>query len=139
MNQMPFGYLPPPSGTPAGGGLERLLRRLAGWAAWAMLALLGLVFLASLLIWLVVMVVFSLVSSLVTGRPATVTLLWQRYRDLARRRWPQHPGGAPESSTPRADAAQATGASMDTGVSDVRWRDVPRERGGADDSSRPSS
>lgn len=125
---MPFGYLPPPSGSPAGSGLERLLRRLSGWLVWAMLALLGLVFLASLLIWLVVMVVVSLVSSLISGRPATVTLLWQRYRDLARRGWPRRPGGAPESSTPRADAAQATGASMDTGVSDVRWRDVPAQR-----------
>lgn len=134
---MPFAYLPPPPGTRSSSALERLLRRLSGWLVWAMLALLGLVFLASLLIWLVVMVVFSLVSSLVTGRPATVTLLWQRYRDLARRRWPQRPGGAPESSTPRADAAQATGASMDTGVSDVRWRDVPVHRGEAGDAAKP--
>lgn len=133
MNRLMSGrYLPPPSDTPSGGGLERLLARIMGWLVWAGLALLGLVFLASLLVWLVVMVVFSLVSSWVTGRPATVTLLWQRYRDLARRRWPQRPAD-PDSSTPRADAAQATGASRDTGVSDVRWRDIPAARDDAGD------
>lgn len=136
MNQMPFGYLPPPSGVSGGSRLERLLRRLSAWLAWAMLALLGLVFLASLLIWLVVMVAFSLVSSLVTGRPATVTLLWQRCRDLARRGWPSRPS-APDSTTPRADAAQATGASMDTGVSDVRWRDLPVHQGEGGGAGKP--
>lgn len=139
MNPMSGRYLPPPSGSPAGSGLERLLARIVGWLTWAMLAMLGLVFLASLLVWLVVMVVYSLVSSWITGRPTTVTLLWQRYRDLARRRWPQRPFGADEASpTPRADAAQATGASRDTGVSDVRWRDIPvdRDTDGTDPDSR---
>ena len=74
----------------------------------AMLAMLGLVFAASLAIWLVVMVVVSLISSVFTGRPAAVTVLWRRYREMTRQRWPQqHPG----SATPRADAADVTGAS----------------------------
>lgn len=134
---MPFGYLPPPSSSPAASPLERLLQRVIGWLGWLVLAAIGLVFLASLLIWLAVMVVVSLVSSLITGRPAAVTLLWQRYRAMARQRWPQRPA-APPSNTPRADAAQATGASMDAGVSDVRWREVapkaPRD-GDASDAS----
>lgn len=108
--------------------------RVLGWLRALVLLGVALVFVASLLVWLVAMVVFSLVSSLFTGRPAAVTLLWQRYRAMARQRWPQR-APEPESSTPRADAAQATGASRDTGVSDVRWREVRSEPG--DDSGRP--
>ena len=79
-------------------------------------------FAASLAIWLVVMVVVSLISSLFTGRPAAVTVLWRRYREMTRQRWPQqHPG----SATPRADAADVTGASVPTRVQDVHWREVP--------------
>lgn len=116
-------FLPPPR-TAHGSVLERWVSRIVAWISWAVLAALGLVFLLSLLVWLMIMVVFSLVRSLFTGRPATVTLLWQRYREAARQRWPEPPS-ARTPQTPRADAAQATGASRDTGVQDVRWRDVP--------------
>ena len=117
---MSFQSLPPAPG----GALDRFFARLLGWLVWASLALVGLVFLASLLVWLAVMVVVSLVSSLITGRPATVTLLWRRYREMARQRWPQRPAA---STTPRADAAEATGAAAPTTVQDVAWRDVPAE------------
>ena len=129
---MPFRALPPPPGA-SSSALERVLMRVLGWLRALVLLGIALVFVASLLIWLVAMVVFSLVASLFTGRPAAVTLLWQRYRAMARQRWPQRTP-TPESSTPRADAAQATGASRDTDVSDVRWREVRSERG--DDSRR---
>lgn len=120
MNGMSFRPLPPPSSA-AGGFVERLLGTVLGLLGWAMLAMIGLVFAASLLIWLVVMIVVSLISSLVTGRPAAITVLWRRYRELTRQRWPQRPGA---SSTPRADAADATGAARSSGVEDVAWRDV---------------
>lgn len=94
-----------------------------GLMVWAMLAMLGLVFAASLAIWLAVMVVVSLVSSVFTGRPAAVTVLWRRYREMTRQRWPQQ---RPGSATPRADAADVTGASVPTSVQDVRWREVPK-------------
>lgn len=112
-----------PSSSPAaGGGLGRVMSVVLGLLVWAMLAMLGLVFAASLAIWLVVMVVVSLISSLFTGRPAAVTVLWRRYREMTRQRWPQqHPG----SATPRADAADVTGASVPTRVQDVHWREVP--------------
>lgn len=122
MTQTPYGFLPSPA-SPSSNPVERLLARLLGWLGWVMLAALGLVFLASLLVWLLVMLAFSLVSSLFTGRPAAVTLLWQRYRAMARQHWPQSPA-RPASPTPRADAAQATGAAGDAGVQDVRWRDI---------------
>ncbi|QTD43846.1 hypothetical protein [Ottowia testudinis] len=112
--------MPPPSAS-AANGLERLLVRLMGWLVWGTLALMGVVFALSLFIWLSVMVLVSLVASLVTGRPAAVTMLWRRYRDMTRQRWPQR---QPPSATPRADAAQATGAAAPTGVQDVRWREV---------------
>ena len=117
-----------PSSSPAaGGGLGRVMSAVLGLLVWAMLAMLGLVFAASLAIWLVVMVVVSLISSLFTGRPAAVTVLWRRYRDLtrglARQRWPQ--GDRRASTTPRADATSNTGAATPTtGVQDVGWREV---------------
>ena len=126
MTRTPCGFLPPPP-TPSANAFERLIGRLFAWLGWLALASLGLVFLASLLIWLMVMVALSLLSSLFTGRPAAVTLLWRRYREMVRQRWPQ--SVRPASTTPRADAATATGASMDSGVQNVRWREV-------DDSSR---
>ena len=122
-----------PSSSPAaGGGLGRVMSVVLGLLVWAMLAMLGLVFAASLAIWLVVMVVVSLISSLFTGRPAAVTVLWRRYREMTRQRWPQRPAA---SSTPRADAASATGAARPTGVEDVAWREVPaaRDKAGARD------
>ncbi|MFT3777437.1 MAG: hypothetical protein QM772_04010 [Ottowia sp.] len=120
MNGTSSPSLPPASG----GALDRFFARLLGGLVWAALALMGLVFLASLLVWLAVMVVASLVSSLFTGRPATVTLLWRRYREMARQRWPRRPGA--DSTTPRADATQATAAEP-AAVQDVVWRDVPAE------------
>ena len=123
MTHTPYGFLPPPA-SQRSNVLERLLATLVGWLGWAVLMALGLVFVVSLLFWLLVMVVYSLVSGWITGRPATVTVLWQRYRAMARQHWPRRPAGQPASSTPRADAAQATGASMDTGVQDVGWREV---------------
>ena len=123
MTHSPYGLLSPPV-SPRANPLERLLSRIVGWLGWAVLMALGLVFVVSLLFWLVVMVVYSLVSSWITGRPATVTVLWQRYRAMARQHWPQRRSGQPPSATPRADAAEATGASMQTGVQDVGWREV---------------
>ena len=116
-----------PSSSPAaGGGLGRVMSVVLGLLVWAMLAMLGLVFAASLAIWLVVMVVVSLVSSVFTGRPAAVTVLWRRYREMTRQRWPSQ-GSA--SRTPRADAADVTGAASAPGrVEDVRWREVPAEQ-----------
>ena len=128
MSDMSYGSLPPPRSSSSSSTLERLFSRLMGWLVWAMLAALGLVFVASLLVWLAVMVTVSLVSSLITGRPAAVTLLWRRYREMARQRWPRRPS-ADASATPRADAAQATGASTPSAVQDVAWRDVPAQGG----------
>ena len=96
-----------------------------GLLVWVMLATIGLVFAVSLLIWLVAMVLISLVRSLFTGRPASVTVLWRRYREMTRQRWPQRSAA---DSTPRADAASATGAVRPTGVEDVAWREVPAAR-----------
>ncbi|HOZ92546.1 MAG TPA: hypothetical protein PK242_00550 [Ottowia sp.] len=119
-----FHSLPPPA--PVSGGADGLLARVLGALVWLMLAALGAVFALSLLIWLVVMVVVSLVGSLFTGRPATVTLLWRRYRDMTREVTRSRWSPSPASSTPRADAAQATGAaSAQTSVQDVSWREVP--------------
>lgn len=125
---MSFRSLPPPgSSGPSGssrqgGGLERWMARLMGAALWAMLALMGLVFALSLMVWLLVMTAVSLVSSLITGRPAAVTLLWRRYRELARQRWPARRA---DSATPRADATDVGNApSRDAPVQDVAWRDV---------------
>ncbi|HNT84120.1 MAG TPA: hypothetical protein PKN51_03120 [Ottowia sp.] len=119
-----FHSLPPPA--PVSGGADGLLARVLGALVWLMLAALGAVFALSLLIWLVVMVVVSLVGSLFTGRPATVTLLWRRYRDMTREVTRSRWSPSPVSSTPRADAAQATGAaSAQTSVQDVSWREVP--------------
>lgn len=113
-------YLSSSGSTGGASVLERVLGRMVGLLAWAMLAAIGLVFMLSLAIWLVLMVAVSLISSVFTGRPAMVAVLWRRYRELARQRWPQRPG----SSTPRADAASSTGAARPTGVEDVVWRDV---------------
>ena len=121
MNEMPFRQLPPPHAPGSSGTLERLVARLLGFAIWATLALIGLVFAVSLFIWMAVAVVASLVVSLFTGRPATVTLLWRRYREMTRQHWPQR---AQASSTPRADAASATGEAAPTKVQDVAWREV---------------
>lgn len=123
MTHTPYGYLPPPAASHAN-SLERLLGRVMGWLGWVVLMLLGLVFVVSLLFWLAVMVLYSLVAGWITGRPATVTLLWQRYRAMARQHWPRRPARQGTSPTPRADAAQATGAAMETGVQDVGWREV---------------
>ncbi|WP_423460854.1 hypothetical protein [Ottowia sp. VDI28] len=116
---MPFRQLPPPYARGSSGTLERIVARVIGVAIWAMLALMGLVFAISLFIWLVV----AVVASLFTGRPATVTLLWRRYRDMTRQRWPGRQQAA--SNTPRADAASATGESAPVPVQDVSWRDIP--------------
>lgn len=123
MTHTPYGYLPPPAASHAN-PLERLLGRVMGWLGWVVLMMLGLVFVVSLLFWLAVMVLYSLVAGWITGRPATVTLLWQRYRAMARQHWPRRPARQGTSPTPRADAAQATGAAMETGVQDVGWREV---------------
>lgn len=123
MNEMPFRQLPHRSAHGSSGTLERIVARVIGLAIWAMLALLGLVFAVSLFVWLVVAVVASLVVSVFTGRPATVTLLWRRYREMTRQRWPGRPQEA-ASTTPRADAATATGASAASPVQDVAWREV---------------
>lgn len=95
---------------------------VVGWLSFAMLVALGLVFIVSLMFWLIVMLVFSLVSSWITGRPATVTLLWQRYRAMARRHWPQRAAGARASAHHRASATGS--AAADAGVQDVAWREV---------------
>lgn len=129
MNDMPYRYLTPPSAA-RGNAAERFFGRLMGLMVWALLATMGVVFALSLLVWLVVMVVVSLVASVFTGRPAAVTVLWRRYRDLtrglARQGWPK--GDRAASATPRADANSATGASAVTpaGVQDVGWREVKR-------------
>lgn len=120
---MSFYSLPP---TSADSGLNRFIARLMGGMVWATLAAMGLVFAFSLAIWLLAMTVVGLVASLFTGRPAAVTVLWRRYREMTRQHWPrQRPG----SATPRADAADVTGASVPTQVQDVRWREVPGARG----------
>ncbi|MDO5290690.1 MAG: hypothetical protein Q4F13_13820 [Pseudomonadota bacterium] len=103
------------------------MTRLLGAMVWLLLATVGLVFALSLGIWLLVMLVVSLVRSVFTGRPAAVTLLWRQWREQTRQRWP---GARPGSATPRADAADATGASAQVPerairVQDVAWRDVP--------------
>ena len=55
-----------------------------------------------------------------------MTLLWRRYRDMTREVTRSRWSPSPASSTPRADAAQATGAaSAQTSVQDVSWREVP--------------
>ena len=132
MTRMFFHSLPPPA--PVSGGADGLLARVLGALVWLMLAALGAVFALSLLIWLVVMVVVSLVGSLFTGRPATVTLLWRRYRDMTREVTRSRWSPSPASSTPRADAAQATGAaSAQTSVQDVSWREVPAAPAAAGD------
>ena len=112
-----------------------------GLMVWALLATMGVVFALSLLVWLVVMVVVSLVASVFTGRPAAVTVLWRRYRDLtsslARQRWPQ--GGSRDSATPRADANSATGAATPTSaVQDVGWREVAPTRAADGAANAPS-
>lgn len=101
--------------------MERIVAGIMGLMVWATLAFMGLIVAASLLIWLAVAIVFSLVSSLFTGRPATVTLLWRRYRDMTRQRWPARQAA---STTPRADATAASGASAPSSVQDVTWREV---------------
>ena len=123
MNGRSYRPLPPPS--PAAGGVEGFVARVLGALVWLTLAALGAVFALSLLVWLAVALVVSLVASLFTGRPAAVTVLWRRYRDMTRQmreRWPQRTA----SATPRADAATATGAAdAAPRVQDVAWREVP--------------
>ena len=122
MTRMPYPSLPPPHSSGASGVLERVLARLMALAIWGTLALMGLVVALSLMVWLAIMLVISLVSSLFTGRKPGVAVLWGRYRDMTRQRWPQR---QPTSVTPRADAASATGAATeDSCVQDVRWREV---------------
>ena len=132
---MSYQSLPPPSAS-AANGLDRLFARVMGWVVWGVLALMGLVFALSLFAWLTALVLVSLVASVFTGRPAAVTVLWRRYRDLtsslARQRWPQ--GDRRASATPRADAASQTGAATpSSAVQDVGWREVaaPRANDGA--------
>lgn len=104
--------------------MERIVAGIMALMVWATLAIMGLIVAASLLIWLAVAIVFSLVSSLFTGRPATVTLLWRRYRDMTRQRWPARQAA---STTARADATGASGAPSTSGVQDVTWREVQVE------------
>lgn len=115
----------PPSNPPDRGAIERAIGRLAGWLLWALLAAAGVVFLISLLIWMFVMAVISLVSSLITGRPAAVTLLWRRYREMARQSWPRPPSTSNTARPTSHDDAPAKAA--DT-VEDVHWRDLPPSR-----------
>ncbi|HOK12881.1 MAG TPA: hypothetical protein PK221_11490, partial [Ottowia sp.] len=75
MSRMYFHSLPPTASV--SGSADSLMGRLLGALVWLTLAAFGAVFALSLLIWLVVMVAVSLVGSLFTGRPATVTLLWR--------------------------------------------------------------
>lgn len=121
---MPQAFLPPGQG-PAPSALERLLLRLFGLLVWMALAAMGLLMVLGITLWLLLMTVVNLVTSLFTGRPAAVTLLWRGWREATRQRWPQR---RPASATPRADAASATGAAQ-TGqppaVQDVAWRDLP--------------
>jgi hypothetical protein len=94
-----------------------------GWLGWVVLMLLGLVFVVSLLFWLAVMVLYSLVAGWITGaRPpspccGSATAPWPASTGRGARR-------AGDIAPPRADAAQATGAAMETGVQDVGWREV---------------
>lgn len=131
MNETFFRQLSsPPGARQTGSTLERIVAGVMGLVVWATVAFMGLIVAASLLIWLALAVVFSLVSSVFTGRPATVTLLWRRYRDMTRQRWPSSRPAA--SNTPRADAvsphgaspAQAGASGVDA-VQDVSWREVP--------------
>jgi hypothetical protein len=105
-------------------GADGLVARVMGALVWLTLAAMGAVFALSLLVWLAVMLVVSLVASVFTGKPAAVTLLWRRYREMTRQvgaRWPQRA----DTPTPRADAASATGAATEQSpVVDVAWRDV---------------
>jgi len=126
MNDMFSRSWPPPGSSGPGGVVARLL----GLLLWVVLALLGLAFALGLLLWLAAMTVISLVAALFTGRPAAVTLLWRRYREMTRQHWPQRPAA---SATPRADAAGATGASQPAGVQDVTWREVPAQPADASD------
>ncbi|WP_448252537.1 hypothetical protein [Ottowia oryzae] len=126
MNDMPYRYLTPPAAAP-GNAAERFFGRLMSLMVWTLLATMGVVLALSLLVWLAVMVVTSLIASVFTGRPAAVTVLWRRYRDmtrgLARQGWRK---GEPASATPRADANGFTGAAptAPTAVQDVGWREV---------------
>jgi membrane protein implicated in regulation of membrane protease activity len=115
-----FSGSPGPSG--AGGGLGVVAARLMGGLLWVMLALLGLAFALGLLLWLAAMTAASLVASVFTGRPAAVTLLWRRYREMSRQHWPQR---QPARATPRADAAGAVATPASAKVQDVAWREVP--------------
>lgn len=129
MNDMPYRYLLSSSSaarSPAS-GFERLMARLLAVMVWFMLAAVGLVFALSLGIWLLLLLLLSLVRSVFTGRPAAATLLWRQWREQTRQRWPGMRSG---SATPRADAADATGASGQMPeramrAQDVAWRDVP--------------
>lgn len=127
MNDMPYRYITSSAATP-GNAAERFFARLMGLMVWALLATMGVVFAISLLVWLMVMVLVGLVASVFTGRPAAVTVLWRRYRDLtrgvARQSWAK--GDRRASPTPRADATSATGATATApvAVQDVGWRDV---------------
>ncbi len=124
MNETFYRQLSSPYARGSSSALERIVASVMALLVWATLAFMGLIVAASLLIWLAVAIVFSLVSSLFTGRPATVTLLWRRYRDMTRQRWPSRPAA---STTPRADAAGAKGAAEPAGVQDVAWREVPSD------------
>lgn len=125
MNEPPRPPLPPMPPNPSASPLESAVGWLLAWIGWALVALVGLVFIASLLLWVVVLVAFSVIAGWITGRPSTVALLWRHYRDLMRGRWPQTPGKK-RSTTPRADAVQAT--APDDTVQDVHWRDVPDDK-----------
>ena len=130
---MSYQSMPPPSAS-AANGLDRLFPRAMGRIKKDKNTQMELVFGLSLFVWLTALVLVSLVASVFTGRPAAVTMLWRRYRAMTQGRWPQR---QPASSTPRADAAQSTGASMPTGVQDVRWREVAPASEAADDARHP--
>lgn len=111
----------PPISSSAPSAAEGFVSRVLGLVMSLLLAAMGLVFALCLLAWLLVMVVVSLVSGWITGRPSTVSVLWQRYRDLTRRvsrpRWAQRASGPARDSTPGSPA-------KGTEVQDVQWRDV---------------
>lgn len=103
------------------------MARLLAWLSWAMLALLGLVFMLALLGWLLIMAAINLVSGWVTGRPSTVSQLWQAWRQTARQRWTHARGTrpGPSASPPETPPPTATRRSADTEVQDVSWRELP--------------
>lgn len=68
--------------------ISHVLGRAAAWGLRVLFAVAALLFTVSLLVALAVIVTMSLLWSLVTGRKAAPTVLWQRYRQAsAQARW----------------------------------------------------